>query len=266
MQALTSKPGVWLGEDWKYHLPESHPNFDPTRLAVEQVSEESDFEIASTSLLLSTWLAEALNEDARLSEAFPDNGATAPLLVLSCSTLGTKALTHGSAQSLFVWKRTLIQERIGQPWSTEELSQSAEHRAYLNFFSRLCLLKLVMPDEAERMAFRLWQLLNERSMQGPLWRLPDRATMQEGVLRLGRPDVRDLTALVESTGLAFARLSEHDGEEPGSGADRSKVARLAMQVFVLGELLPFIRGSSILGSAGESAQLREEYEVRQQMA
>jgi hypothetical protein len=188
MQALTSRPGVWLGEDWKYHLPESHPNFDPTRLAVEQVSTESDFEIASTALLLSTWLAEALNEDARLAEAFPDNGATAPLLVLSCSTLGTKALTHGSGQSLFVWKRTLIQERIGQPWSTEELAQSAEHRAYLNFFSRLCLLKLVMPDEAERMAIRLWQLLNERSMQGPLWRLPPGSSRRERSHRPGRVD------------------------------------------------------------------------------
>jgi hypothetical protein len=265
VQLQTDRPGVWRGEDGRYYLPDSHPNFDPTRLAVEQVSDEPDIEIASTSLLLSTWLAEALNEDARLSEALPHNGATAPLLVLSCSTFGSKSLTNGSGQALFVWKRRLIQEHIGSPWSNEELSTSAEHRAYLNFFSRLCLLKLVMPEEAEKMAFRLWQLLNERTMQGPLWRLPNRAAMQEGIHRLGRPDVRDLTALVETTGFAFARLSEHDGEQPGCEADRSKVARLAMQAFVLGELLPFIRGSSVLGATGGSAQLREEYEVRQEL-
>jgi hypothetical protein len=265
MQLQTSRPGVWRGEDGRYYLPESHPTFDPTRLAVEQVSDESDIEIPSTSLLLSTWLAEALNADARLSEVFPDNGATAPLLVLSCSTYGTKSLTHGSGQALFVWKRKLIQEHIGSPWSSEELVTSAEHRAYLNFFSRLCLLKMVMPENAEPMAIRLWQLLNERTMQGPLWRLPDRATMQHGIARLGRPDVRDLTALVESTGMAFARLSESESGMDGTDADRSKVARLAMEAFVLGELLPFIRGSSVLGCSGESAQLRNEYEARQEL-
>jgi hypothetical protein len=266
VQAQTTRPGVWRAEDGKYYGPESHPNFDPTRLAVEQVSEESDIEIPSASLLLSTWLGEALNADARLSEAVAGNGATAPLLVLSCSTFGSKSLDHGSGRALFVWKRRLIQEHIGSPWSTEELWTSAEHRVYLNFFSRLCLVQLVMPEEAEPMTFRLWQLLNERAMQGRHWRLPDRATMQDGVERLGRPDVTDLTALVESTGLAFARLSEDDGGEHGSDADRSTVARLAMQAFVLGELLPFISGSATLGSAGSSGQLRREYEARQELA
>jgi hypothetical protein len=265
MQAQTSRPGVWRGEDGQYYAPEAHPNFDPTRLAVDQVSDDPDFEIPSTSLLLSTWLAEALNADPRLSDAVTDNGATAPLLVLSCSTLGTKSLTHGTGRALFVWKRILIQEHIGPPWSNEELTTAAEHRAYLNFFSRLCLVQLVMPEEAEQMAFRMWQLLNERAMQGRLWRLPDRATMESGVDRLGTADVEDLTALVESTGMAFARLSEDDSGEHGSDDDRSKVARLAMQSFVLGELLPFIRGSAVLGTAGASGQLRREYEVRQEL-
>ncbi len=266
MQQPTSRPGVWRGDDGKYYLPDSHPSFDPTRLAIEQVSDEPDIEIPITSLLLSTWLAEALNTDNRLSDAFPTNGAIAPLLVLSCSTSGRKSLTHGSGQALFVWKRRLIQERIGAPWSAEELTVSAEHRTYLNFFARLCLVKLVVWEDAEQMTERLWQLLDERTIQGPLWRLPGRSAMLRGINQLGTPDVRDLNSLVESTGVAFARLSERRAERIGTDADRSMVARLAMQAFVLGELLPFIRGSAALGSTGASGQLRLEYEVRQGLA
>ena len=257
---------MWLADDGRYYLPDAHPGFDPTRLAIEQVSDETDIEIPITSLMLSTWLAEALNTDARLSDAFPTTAAIAPLLVLSCSTLGSKSLTHGSGQQLFVWKRRLIQEQVGPPWSTEELNVSGEHRTYLNFFARLCLVKLVMRDTAVQLTDRLWQLLEERSMQGPVWRLPNRIAMQSGVSRLGSPDVRDLNALVESTGIAFARISEHRSGTQGDDIDRSRVARLAMQAFVLGELLPFIRGSASLGSTGASGQQRLEYQARQGLA
>ena len=196
----------------------------------------------------------------------PPKPRSAALLVLSCSTLGSKSLTHGSGQALFEWKRRLIQEQVGPPWSTEELNTSAEHRTYLNFFARLCLVKFVMRDRAAHVADQLWQLLDERTMRGPLWRLPDRVTMQRGINHLGSPNVFDLNTLVESTGMAFARLSEGRSATHGTNIDRSKVARLAMQAFVLGELLPLIRGSATLGCTGASAQLRLEYDVRRGLA
>jgi hypothetical protein len=190
---------------------------------------------------LRVFLANALATDSTFHVMGPIG---IPELMLGmCSVTGKLSPPEGGPLQVANWRSQLAASGVGRPWSTQSWDEQAEERTYLDFFARLCIIKLTMAGAGPQMIEILWRTLGKRVWSSKRWNLPSPTDMATGIEKYGVPDVSDLPRLIISTGETFATSAEVQSHTVGDAGDREVVKRKAMEAFVLSELLPYINGS-----------------------